>query len=143
MRLSDPRQETAAWALAQGETNIASARAAHVDRATVTKWRKQEPFSQRVDELRITLLKTDDGDPADAADQGLARLIPIAEAVIEAALKGEPYGAKVPSTQQHANALKTIELARKLEPKATGVTGAPSLGAMIEAADSSRAARAG
>jgi hypothetical protein len=138
VRLSDPRQETAAWSLAQGTTQIAAAKAAHVDRATVTKWRRTEAFEARVDELKMTLLETKEGDPAEEADQGLARLIPIAEAVIEAALKGEVYGAKVPTPQQHANALKTIELARKLEPRATGHQGAPSLADLIARADESR-----
>jgi hypothetical protein len=138
MRLADPRQETAAWSLARGSTNIAAAKAAHVDRATVTKWRRTEAFERRVDELKMTLAQADEADPAEEADQGLARLIPIAEAVIEAALKGEPYGDKVPSPQQHANALKTIELARKLEPRATGHQGAPSLADLIARADESR-----
>jgi hypothetical protein len=140
VRLSDPRQETAAWALAQGSTQIEAAREAHVDRATVTKWRRTEPFEHRVDELKLTLAEKAEDDPGEAAEQGLARLIPLAEAVIEAALKGEKYGEKVPTQQQHANALKTIELARKLEPRATGHSGAPALGDLIAAADAARTA---
>lgn len=136
MRLTDPKRETAAWSLAR--TGIASeaARNAGVNRATVGRWMKEAEFSARVDELRVQMLDADPDDVAEGAERGLARLVPIAEAVIEAALRGEEYNGKVPTSQQHANALKTIELARKLEPKSTGADSeAPSLASLIAQAD--------
>ncbi len=139
MRLEDPRREQAAWCLAQGNNQSETSRITRVNRATINRWVKDPAIKARIAE--ISRLETEDiGDVAAEAERGLARLVPIAEAVVEAALKGEGFGAesKVPTSQQHANALKTIELARKLEPKATGITGAPSLVDMISAADEAR-----
>jgi transposase-like protein len=137
MRLPDPRREAAAWALARSTNQSAAAREAGVDRSTLGRWIKEPSFSSRVDELRIQReTPSDDDDLAAEAEQGLARLIPIAIEVVEASLKGEPYNGKPVTAQQHANALKTIDLARKLEPKAASSSGAPSLGDLIAQAES-------
>jgi hypothetical protein len=137
VRLDDPRRESIAWAIAAGENQAYAARAANVDRGTVTRWMKEEPLLRRIDELKIMMAETpEDG----GAERGLARLVPIAEQVIEAALKGEPYNGKPVTAQQHQNALRTIDLAHKLHPReTTGATGAPALQELIRAADAHRA----
>ncbi len=140
MRLDDPRRETAAWSFARSGSQAEAARTANVARSTTKRWVKDPAFLARVDEIKA-LLEGDDGDDLSAeATKGLARLIPIAEAVVEAALKGEPYNGRPVSPQQHSNALKTIELARKLEPRASTDDKAPTLGDLIAAADATRSA---
>lgn len=133
-RLADPKREIAAQALQRSDNASEAARQAGVNRATVTRWLQDAEFSARVAELRVEALDADPDDVSEEAERGLARLVPIAEAVIEAALQGEKYNGKVPTAQQHANALKTIELARKLEPK-TSVAGVPTLAELIAQAD--------
>lgn len=140
MRLGDRRRELAAWALAQGANQAGAARAAGVDRSSVTRWLDDPGFSGRVDELRLLVLQEqpiDEVGLAEEAEAGLARLIPIAEAVVEAALRGEPYAGKPVTAAQHRNALETIKLARTLEPKQTraGAPDTPSLAELIKAAD--------
>jgi transposase-like protein len=135
VRLSDPKREIAAQALQRTDNASEAARKAGVNRATIGRWLKEADFSNRVTELRIQLLDVDPDDVSEEAERGLARLVPIAEAVIEAALRGEPYNDKVPTAQQHSNALKTIELARKLEPKATAGMDTPTLADLIAQAD--------
>lgn len=142
MRLDDPRRESVAWALAAGENQAYAARAANVDRGTVTRWLKDEPMLRRIDEIKVMMADkgTEESDGSEEARRGLARLVPIAEQVIEAALKGEPYNGKPVTAQQHQNALRTIDLAHKLHPReTTGATGAPALGDLIAAADARRA----
>jgi hypothetical protein len=139
MRLADAKQETAAWALAQSTNQSAAARAAGVNRATITRWLRDPGFTGRVDELIVTIAKGESDDPSGEAERGLARLIPIAEAVVEAALKGEPFNGKAVTPQQHRNALDTIKLARSLEPKASAhEAGTMSLTELIAEADAQR-----
>jgi len=148
MRLDDPRREAVAWALARNRSRAEAARDAYVDRGTVTRWADQPDIQARVRELHVELERelgegaetATEADAAEEARRGLARLIPIAEQVVEAALKGEDYNGKPVTAQQHQNALRTIDLAHKLQPRETGgVAGAPSLGSLIEQADARRA----
>ena len=118
-----------------------AARDAYVDRGTVTRWIKQPDMVARVEEVKreISAELEPEADAAEEARRGLARLIPIAEEVVEAALKGEDYNGRPVTAQQHQNALRTIDLAHKLQPRETGgATGAPSLAELIARADESR-----
>lgn len=139
MRLEDPRRETVAWGLARGKTQAEAGRDAGVDRSSVKRWIKEEPLLRRVDELKILMQNEAMDEGQEEAKRGLARLVPMAEAVVEASLKGEPYNGKAITAQQHQNALRTIELAHKLEPRATGGSSAPSIGDLIREADARRA----
>lgn len=151
MRLEDTKRETIAWALARGKTSAQAARDAGVDRATVTRWLRDDPsIRRRVSEVQLEIESTmssaiggvgeSEGDAAAEARRGLARLIPIAEEVVEAALKGEDYNGKPVTAQQHQNALRTIDLAHKLQPReTTGSASAPALGELIREADARRA----
>lgn len=145
MRLTDPKRESAAWSLAQGETQAEAARAAGVDRATCGRWLKDPAFSARVDELRIGMsfqraAETDEELAEALEGDRFEELVKVAWEVIEAALKGEAGpGGRVPTTAQHTNALKTIELARKIAPKES--SDGPSLADLIAQADADRAAR--
>jgi hypothetical protein len=144
LQLTNGRKERAARALSRSDNRSAAAREAGVDRSTVHGWLKDPTFAARVDELRTIREEalaqpdeTDGTDIAGEAEQGLARLVPIAIEVVEAGLTGAEYRGNKVSSQQHANALKTIELARKLEPAATGPSGT-TLGDLIAAAESRR-----
>lgn len=145
MRLADVKRETAAWALARGASNSAAAREVEKDRATIGRWLKDATFAARIEEIRDQLLDggSESDDPAGEAELGLARLVPIAIQVVEAAMTGDVGpGGRVPTTAQHSNALKTIELARKLEPKATGESSdVPPLKDLIAQAESVRSER--
>ena len=137
MQLTDAKRERAARALSRSDNRSAAAREAGVDRSTVHGWLKDPTFAARVDELRILreqAVPEEPGDVAEEAEQGLARLVPIAIEVVEAGLTGAEYRGNKVTSQQHANALKTIELARKLEPAATGPSGS-TLGDLIAAAE--------
>jgi len=146
-RLEDSRREAVAWALARNRSRADAARDAHIDRGTVTRWMVQPDILARIDELKWELLaelneedEPEEADPAEEARRGLARLIPIAEAVVEAALKAENYNGKPVTAQQHQNALRTIDLAHKLQPRETGgSTSAPALQELIREADARRA----
>lgn len=143
MKLNNPKHEAAAWSLAQGETQAEAARAAGVDRATCGRWLKIPAFSARVDELRIAREQQADSledAPADPSDDKFEELVELAWEVVRAAIAGEPGpGGRIPTTAQHTNALKTIELARKLAPKES--SSGPSLADLIAQADADRAAR--
>jgi hypothetical protein len=139
MRLTDPRRETVAWDIARGATYAAAGQNIGVDRSTVKRWMKEPAQLQRIDEIKA-MITAEPGDEAEEARRGLARLVPMAEAVVEAGLTGGEINGKPVTSQMHANALKTIELARKLEPRESGgESGAPSLGDLISAADARRA----
>jgi hypothetical protein len=106
----------------------------------------QPDILARIDELKWELLaelneedEPEEADPAEEARRGLARLIPIAEAVVEAALKAQDYNGKPVTAQQHQNALRTIDLAHKLQPRETaGSASAPALQELIREADARR-----
>lgn len=146
MRINDPAKESAAWSLARGETNAAAARAAGVHRATVGDWLKDPTFSARIDEVRAQMLdraSPDDEEPGGFSAEKLARLVETAWQVAEAAMLGVPGPTgEIPTATQHSNALKTIELARKLEPKADPKRDAPPLADLIEQANAARSSRA-
>lgn len=147
MRLADPRREEAAWALAHGQTKAEASRVAAVNRSTLGRWAEEPSFSKRVEELRLESLSgpalstdVDSENVSEEAERGLAELVPLAIEIVRAAMTGEVGpGGKIPTTAQHSNALKTIELARKLEPKTSVGTGIPSLGELIREADATRA----
>jgi hypothetical protein len=143
VRLADPVRERAAVSLARGESNAAAARAAGVHRATVGDWLKDATFSARVDELVMfgQLAPAIEGEdaPDETSAEKLARLVETAWQVAEAAMLGKegPNGT-IPTATQHSNALKTIELARKLEPKVTDRSDVPPLRDLIEQANARR-----
>jgi len=140
VRLEDPRRETVAQGLARGKTQAAAGRDATIDRSTVKRWVKEPALLARVDEIKRELMSEVEPDPAEEARRGLARLVPLAEEVVEAALKGWEYGGKPVTAQQHQNALRTIDLAHKLQPRETGgSTSAPALQELIREADARRA----
>jgi transcriptional regulator with XRE-family HTH domain len=55
-----PKQEKAAYLIANGKTQKAAASAAGVSKVTVNAWMKKESFQQRINELRLDLDKQAD-----------------------------------------------------------------------------------
>lgn len=142
MRLSDSKRERAAWALAQGDPQAEVAREISVNRATITKWLRDPAFCARIDELKLTrdqvAVAGTDLEQYDE-DAELAERVAVAWKVVDAAMLGTPGpNGSVPTTAQHSNALKTLELAHKLKPKSTERSDAPPLADLIAQADASR-----
>lgn len=121
----------AARALARGETQAAAAREAGVDRATVTRWKKEAAFQDLV-------LKAGEPseDPKEEAEKGLKDLVPIAMKVLEDALEGKTNV----SPQQQTVALNVIKAAKQLEPAGAGAEGPSTLTTLLEAVDAKQAA---
>lgn len=117
--VDDVARLRAARSLANGTTQAEAARQAGVDRATITRWKREPAFQDLI--LKASEPEPEPDTPDEAAKKGLTARVEQALRVIDDALAGKDV-----SPQMARVALDVIKAAKTFEPQSSGAEEGPS-----------------